>query len=571
MTGWSIKGEASKALDATERLLSAVNADSGILYLAALDTDYFEYSIATADAAGTGAIIPDAAQQIELWHDGTRRFRGHVTIPRVTTNQIVIRAEGPWWWMSRIMLSSSQNDGTGSAAERPSYVFATQDLKTSIEALITRGALLSRTTAGDAATAKFALGTVDAMFVFPRITLSEMSIAQALAELLSIVPDAVAWVSYAGTGIPTVNVTRRGNMAAQTFAVGTDAVEQIDIGPRLDLQVSQVQVQSVARRAGTDGQTQWVIESAGTAAAGKNQIVVVSGPEVNDFLPRDSFDTFSCQSMALPAGTIPSAFSDFVLANDTTLATIVREYGLTPIVSETYRYLVSNYTTGNPNGAWGIQLIGPKLMSKSATAGLYIAIAGDRIPEWAATENALTVTDAILSGWAYFAYQSTTGPLAVWDDVVKLASAATSGYKINVTSAPGNYQYNAFFNFSIPVQLVSTEYAALTTVYRQWDYDYLAPPAGLAANLLAAQNWIPWEGYLANVADDVDGAPGLNLITQVTGTLADCATMGALCKSISYDILRGRKTISLGAPPRIDFGTLASRFRRHPKDNIVYL
>jgi hypothetical protein len=114
-------------------------------------------------------------------------------------------------------------------------------------------------------------------------------------------------------------------------------------------------------------------------------------------------------------------------------------------------------------------------------------------------------------------------------------------------------------------------FSPATTVYRAWDYDYINPPAGMAAALLAAQNWIPYEGGIRLVADMVDGAQDLHRKYNVTGSLTPHATMGALPKRIQYDIARGRKIIDLGAPARVDFGTLASRFRRSPKDNIVYL
>lgn len=591
MTGWSIKGESGKALDATERALSSLPADTASLTLSVLESDVFEWSAVTADAAGTGVIIPDAGQLVEVFHDGTRRFRGHVTIPRVTTKALKVRAEGPWWWLRQIMLSSSQQDGTGSSADRASYVFPTQALSTSITALLTRAALLSRSDAGDASTAKFAVGSIDTIFSFPRITLAEQSFAQALAELLSIGPDAVAWFDYSGTGLPVLNVTRRGNMSSQTYAIGTAAVEEIDLSPRLDLQVGHVAVQSVSRRT-TDGKTQWVLDEAGTAAPGKNQIVVVSGPEVNDILPKDSYDSFQCQTIALPtdgvavgtlstasshtATSITSALKTFVFENDETIATIIREFfgGSAPselALSNGGRFLVSGYPTGNLNGAPSFFFDRPNLISKEDPSGLYIVISADRVPEWAKTENGLTVIDATLTSFVrYTLNHSQTAP-DWWDEVVRRGVWSCVGYPANTGDTVGYYQRNIAFQSSIPVQLISASHGTLATIYRQWDYDYLSPPDGLAADLLAAQNWIPWQGFIVSVADDVDGASGLNLKTNVTGTLTDCATMAALSKSVIYEIMRGRKTLNLGAPARTDYGTLANRFRRHPKDNIVYL
>jgi len=49
------------------------------------------------------------------------------------------------------------------------------------------------------------------------------------------------------------------------------------------------------------------------------------------------------------------------------------------------------------------------------------------------------------------------------------------------------------------------------------------------------------------------------------------ATMGALARSVSYDLLRKRRTITFGAPARVDFGSLASKFRRNARDNVVMM
>jgi hypothetical protein len=158
-----------------------------------------------------------------------------------------------------------------------------------------------------------------------------------------------------------------------------------------------------------------------------------------------------------------------------------------------------------------------------------------------------------------------------WYDAVAKAFDAQVGWQYGVSSGATDYQRNLFFQFSIPVQLIGTLFSSLTTVYRQWDYDYIATPSGLAAALVSAQNWVPWEGRIQTVADSVNGAQDLDKKWNVANALPACASMAALPKSIVYDIERGRKSINLGSPARTDFGSLAARFRRSPKDNIVYL
>lgn len=585
---WTIKGESGSALDATVRALDAVNFQAGKLTLASLESDKFEWTAATLNATGAGTIVPDLAQLIEVYESGVRRFRGHVTAPRIGIDSVQVVCEGPWWWMDRIALTSTQTDETGASGERVSYVFPTQDLKTSIEALIdraiTNGVPIIR-------------GTVDAMFVFPRITLSEMSCAQALAELMSIVPDAVAHFDYSGAGNPILNITRRGAMAASTLTIGTDTVEDIDLLPRLDLEVKKVTIQSVTRNA-TTGLNTWATQTSGTSTPGKNQILVTSGPEAANFLPVNRYDQFACQTFTMPTGgvaigsltsstshsatSVTGLIKTFVLENDMALATMIREFGSS---FSSYLYLsnggmfkTSNYPTGSDSSYHYQKLDKPNLIAKESTSGLYVVASADSVPDWAKWENGYTVIDATLSGFVrYTRFSLTTDPVW-WDEAVRRAAGSKIGYPINEnwpsggdTSTSGNYQYNAFFEFAIPCKLISTSFPSLTTVYRQWDYDYVATPAGLAAALVSAQDWIPWEGRIQTVADSVTGAQDLDKKWHVANALPACASMAALPKSIVYDIERGRKTINLGSPARTDFGTLAARFRRSPKDNITYL
>jgi hypothetical protein len=579
---WTIKGEAGAALDATVRTLASLNVSEAKLTLTSLDADKFEWTAATSDPTGAGTIVPDAGQLVEVFYSGTRRFRGHVTIPRVTTGQVIVTVEGPWWWMTRIPLTQIQADDTAATAERPSYVFPTQSLKTSIEALIDRAI---------ANGVPIIRGSVAAMFDFPRITLSEKSCAQALADLMSICPDAVAYFDYSSaSGFPTLNITRRGVMTDTTLTLGTDDIERIDLSPRLDLEVSQVKIGSVTRNV-TTGANTWATQTSGTSVPGKNQILVTSGPEVADFLPKDRFDQVAIQTFTMPTGGIPigilttssphsatgvtGAAKDFALQNDENLATMIREFGTSfssyLILSNGGRYLVSLFTTGNLNGAPGVFLDKPNLISKAATAGLFVVNSADPIPDWLKWENGYTVQDATFTAYVRYTRGALTAAPSWWDEAIRRAESVLVGYPANTGGSTGQQQYNAFFPINIPCKLVSVSHPALTTIYRQWDYDYVNPPAGLATALLGTQNWIPYEGQIRLVADAVDGIQDLYRKYNVSGSLAAHAAMGALPKRLQYDITQGRKTIELGAPARTDFGSLASRFRRSPKDNIIYI
>jgi hypothetical protein len=107
-------------------------------------------------------------------------------------------------------------------------------------------------------------------------------------------------------------------------------------------------------------------------------------------------------------------------------------------------------------------------------------------------------------------------------------------------------------------------------LYQPADYTFIAPPANLAANLLAAQNFIPYEGSI-NLTQEVAGAVRyrgckVNLI----GSLPEHATMGALVSEESLNIATGQTTITLGTAPRLDYRTFVDRIRKTPQDNIVF-
>lgn len=576
---WTIKGEAGASLDATVRTLTSLNVDSARLKLQSLAPDTFEWSVATDGPSAPGVIVPDAGQLIEVYHDGVRRFRGHVTIPRVTNHRVVIKAEGPWWWMTRTALTQMQADDEAVTAERPSYVFPTQDLKTSIEALIDRaianGVPMTR-------------GTVATMFVFSQITIAEKSCAQALAELMSICPDSVAYFDYSGGGLPSLNVTRRGVMTDTTLTHGTDAIEEADISPRLDLIVAQIKIGSVTREA-TTGANQWATQTAGTSTPGRNQIMVTSGPEVNDFLPKDRFDQVAIQSEVMPTsgtlfGSVSSSASptysaasgtipDWIKYNNPTAIKLASVHGWGSIfVWAGGRHVFTPSTSGS--GGTGTITGRPELYAKVSTAGKYLVVSAGNIPAWVETDNGATVDDAILDAYFSIWESGSTGwpaQPAWWDMAAELGGGMHRGWIFSGGGYSTFFVSAAFWRVSLPVKIISWHIPSLTTIYRQWDYDYINPPAGLAANLLAAQNWLPHEGQITTVADDLDGAQDLIRRWNIGGGLSSHAAMGALPKSIQYDILRGRKTIDLGSPARLDFGTLASRFRGRKKDNLIYI
>ena len=569
-----INGAAGKTLDATARTPASLLIESCSLKFASLADDELTWTAGASDSKGTGTIIPDAGQVVELWVGGARKFRGWAVAPKTGIKTVQVTVTGPWWWLRQIPISSVQTDATAATADRTSYIFPTQSLKTSITALLTRAALQSRDNPADAATAKFTVGTIATMFSVPKITLSNMDFGSALAELMRWCPDAVCWVDYSGTGLPAVNVTRRGTYTPVTLTVGTDAVEIIDIAPRIDLQVSSVDLNYVTRQA-TTGLPEWAVQSYGTAAAGKRQMVPISGPEIAAILPKDDFETIQVQTIYYPSIT-----AAMIIARDSQLAAIQK-------------------SIGGVFGAWSLGFVnwtgistGPKIQHTwnfpgmtviPATDGMvipggtnYLVISPDPLPDWA--QKSLRAIEVTLSGtWIAEWSDSVNGVGSEWSPGYMAMQAGAilynNGYE-NGSIVPPTNNYRADYlarPFSVHGWIIPYSIPALLDIYKAWDYDYLTPPANLAQNLLACQSFVPYEGTVGIVAQTASCDNSLGTCLNLANCRTEYASMAAMKNTVTYDLLLGRTSYGLGTPARTDFGSLVARVRRDPQDNIVYL
>ena len=108
-------------------------------------------------------------------------------------------------------------------------------------------------------------------------------------------------------------------------------------------------------------------------------------------------------------------------------------------------------------------------------------------------------------------------------------------------------------------------------LYREAEYSFLAPPAGLAANLLAAQSFIVYEGQISTTEQTAGAVRYRGKKINVIGSLTAHSTMGAMVSGETLNLFSGQTTISLGTPPRVDYRSLTERIRKTPQDNIVFV
>lgn len=566
---WSIKGDAGKTLNATSRTLESLLIENCTVRFASLAPDWMRWSSATENLAGGGTILPDIGQKVELFWLGVRKFAGHVTSVKVGLTRVTVEVSGPWWWLQNTPLSSNQADGSGTQSERVTFVNPTRNLAISIAALIDRAQALG---------CPITKGNIAAMYAIPKLTLADRDCATALAELMQWVPDATAWVDYSGA-LPKMHITRRGPATPLNLSAATSDIEDLEISPRTDLQVKWVSVKWVNRDTAT-GKTKWASRVNGTPVAGKRQIITVSGPEIADFLPRDDYDSVRLQTVLWS-----SISNDFVKSRDSGLAGISQTVGAVfgGVASSFTRYAWVATGTGTPSTKRAITTKVPGLRRNATNGGSFpaatnhLVISPTPLPEWAVRMLGgipVTITGTWVAAWR----DSERGVGVGWNDVFQAmqagATTANNGLQYSDTTGPfKDYIIDWLARpFQVTGMLINRKFDALTTLHKPWDYDYIRPPADLEENLRIAQDWVPWEGTITQVADEVTAASNiLGRAINVTDTVPACATMKAMLRGIQYEIQRGRTTYELGAPARSDFGSLVTRIRRDPQDNIVYL
>ncbi len=553
----TIRGQAGKTMDFTARSWETLRIAGDQLRFSTLDDDFFAYTSIADDAAGTGALLPEIGQIVEVYDGIARKFKGVVTAVTPGQNSISVRADGPWWWMKKINLSGdfappfdAAYGAGGTAATRHNYAFPQQALRTSLNAMIDRAIALG---------VPMARGSIDTMFTVTPITLPNMSCAAALAEMLRFCPDSVVWFNY-GVEPPTINISRRGAMIAGTYTIGAHVFEGLEnIRPRTDLKLSRAEVHYVDRHP-TTGAPRWQSQVSGTAVAGEIQITTVSGPELLTYLPKDKLESVSVKSTN-------SLTAAFVANRDGTLSGLKEQWG---VIGAPSSQITLWYDSGNTRYASTTVFPGQVAKNKSgtvvSTVGKYFLTSSAQLPDWAI--ELLGATEVTLTG----SWIGTINTGSNWSDAwIAWHDGTRQGFGWSSSTTTTATTYWFMRPWSINVWMIDTEYAVTTTLYKPPEYGYTAPPASLAANFLACQNWVPWEGSFTLVEDSL-GLDNLLLYTvNIAGTLPACATMEAMVRSVTYSVKRGRRTFELAAPTRTQLGTLVNRVRQSPEDQTYWL
>ena len=628
MPVWTIAGEAAKAWDATAQSMEYRQIADAELTFQSIGVDELILGIITQSLASYTP--PELGQTIKIYRSGTLFFTGTVTdIQSQNTSGLNITVSGPWWWLDRIAYTTPQTDSAGSTADRLTGVFGTAgagtNLKTAIETAINTSVALG------APMANIAGGSaVATYFDLPRITLNQASCSGVLTELLRIVPDTMTYFDYS-TATPTLQVTRRGVASAVDFTVGTSPIDAMSINPVFELKVNQVVLPYVDRD--TLGRTVYQTQSSGTASAGKIQVVTMGGPELDTFLPNDLFEKATVKSYTTLESFVIDADRQFENAKtrglvnqiqvegsfdyyrDTTFASARQRYYFpqpvytdnngNPVVFTSQKFLMSEnlpqwaidenaLTPVTVTGKWGFQWFDQTSDIPVWTNDLQVNFEFQAYNSNTANSHFVhyTNTYAATGYLASTAYHWTgTARSSSSTTKIQLAVGASSvdDYYVGLTVSWKTTD-GASFTDTITDYVGSTRLATLTStwsstqkpangltyqlqghpLYRAADYSFLAPPAGLAANLLAAQSFIIYEGQISTTEQTAGAVRYRGKKINVIGSLTAHSTMGAMVSGETLNLFTGQTTISLGTPPRVDYRSLTERIRKTPQDNIVF-
>jgi hypothetical protein len=192
------------------------------------------------------------------------------------------------------------------------------------------------------------------------------------------------------------------------------------------------------------------------------------------------------------------------------------------------------------------------------------------IPSWLTTP----VIAAKLNGYLIFEWRYDNGNGTTSSSPPSSYLSITSTW----TSSSGYAGYQAYYynprilvrfiKFTLDIKATQTTGG---TVYAPSDYSFIFPPAGLSAFLVAAQNWLPYEGSINLVSEDVGATRYRGCKINISNSSSSFASMGALVASEVLDIQTGSTTINLGPAPRNDYRTIVDKIRKTSQDNIVYI
>jgi hypothetical protein len=567
MTDWKIKGVAGAAWDATLRTLPDVGVISGQMVSGTLDDDAVTLQLSST------ASLPDHEQRVEIYRDGSRLFRGWVTGIQIShsvssspTQIRTVTISGPQYWLAKRTLQSDRQ-AAGFAAPSKRSQIAINDTSSGTETFgyktlqdAIRDFIFYQFNALETDTTKL-MSFVDPIegYALPRIVISSGSFLDALHAVLRWVPDATAWWRH-DLEPCVLEVRRRALATCQTHA-DSDCIE-IALRSRPDQRVTGISIEyaEILKTWADYGKPVYRIQASGTDATDRR--VRVSGVEqepTDTWTPPESADV-----------TTTPADATLLIAQDGTLSSA----GLTPSDLAGYSPQVALYDKqGSPIDSLGICLAatspaewwatartrtgygfpyteGKALLTITAGPYLWPVLDGDE-----SNPPHVTVINPPGSDFIYGTSELTAKQVAFFRLCTQTTKRVTQGWFTGTGRVQLQLDYSYYtYQSELPGVFGGVSYEG--KIYRASNEQYAKPPSDLAANLLSAQNWLPWEGRIVVPGDYAPQWRG-----QFLGIFAGdgSARVPAEWETAKFPVSRvttsigpgGNCTLDIGLPPRL--------------------
>lgn len=539
MSDWTIKGQAAKSLDDSVVDLELTNYTGVKITRTNQGTDTLSFFVACDDATTDPDYLPEYQQEISIFRAGTRQFVGYVGKPKFALQGGVfgwsIEAQNGWQELDRVALTTTNAE----------YVRAQGSLSGTITDVINKAIAVG---------ARISLGSVAAMFDIPAISFRGTSCGAALIELLRICADSVAYFDYSGAGNPALTVVRRGSMATKTITFGTDEIiEPFSCSPIPGATPTKVTVAYATRDA--NGIVTETIQSSGSGS--EIQSVVLTNTNFSDFLTKAA----SAQVTLRTAAT-PPAWADFQ-----DMSPVIRQ-----IIADHGSFSLSPANSTNTR-VWSGSISSKTLVTTAFTTpyftcptsltGWYPIALGDH-REWMQKALGISAKKGWLQGdWVMWRTYTGVPPTAPDWWLALIAEGAVlkrQGFYANSTSGDATDQEMYFYSPRLECTFIDRAVAANTIFRDPGDYGPTAPPANLAADLLSAQAFTPYEGQF-NLSPWHSPELLLNKKINFGGLTSRLASIGALVQSETLDVQTGKIQATLGLAARQGAASLA-RLRR---------
>ena len=584
-TEWHIAGEEGRGWGAAAVPLAALNVAGGSVSTGSWDADRASLRLVSDSRTLSGLPVPDLEQRVELRRGASAdavHFRGWVTGRRVSIGsgglaELSVEISGAWYWMRKAAVVSATRHQHALAAAARAQIMTTGDAGGSIATI--SGIAMA------AYPGRIAGHGIGPTYELPRITISDSDTAAAVADLLRWLPDASAWWDYPASRTGNIfRLARRAALPAATLALdASSGVVSAEFNPRADLAnsggVAVDYAEVVSANTPDCGRIKYLTQTAG----GGRVRVTAAGPELDTYLPDAPADSTTLTSQEITAPSLLAALGSAELkaAGQAAPTAFVHIDGLRLYDEDTGQRLTSRWyriVSGEPKD-W--------LPQRGISTRRVVAT----VDYW----SKLYFMEMDLSTGKYtsgitFKEQSYSCPIPVrsystvsktflaWANratAVDASGVAGGGlYRINgeLVSCPGITVERKRFVERLELRCSAVEKPLSSATYwRPPDFDFVKPPAGLAASLAAAQDWTPLEGQAVLAPGHPGPASFAGKLLSVAGGPAEWASSATPVAEHTIDLATGRETVRAGAPARLGHLGIHSRIRRGGQDNIVWL